>query len=563
MFESLSDGATEAEAKRPIDPLTIREELAALHRDLGNRVEELNRLFDVVPVGIAVAQDRDCQIIFANEVCERILRMPSGSNISSSRPDSRVPFKVYRGDHQLISGELPMQRAAREGMIVTERELLLKFDDGTENWISVYAAPLFDDMLHSRGCVAAFIDITEEKRVEKNLQAANDRLEERVADRTRQIEQQVDQLRRLAVMLTEAEQRERTRISRIVHDELQQLLTAARMRLQRGINKSDSEELKEQLYSVQALLDSANDIGRSLTSQLSPPIRQHAGFADSLRWLADWMEQTHELKVHFEIDDETDRLSGTHANFAFEAVRELLFNARKHSNVSEARLVADADDDFVRLRVEDSGRGMALAEDVLSGLPRHEGFGLWSIYERLEWLGGRMKVDSREGEGFVVELLVPAAGADLSDSAPAVDTPALSTPTPGRTMRVMLVDDHDIVRQGLVMLLEDESDIEVVAQAADGLEAINVARQVQPDVIVMDVNLPGMNGVTATKSIRQILPNVTIVALSMNDDASTQAAMMEAGAQAYLTKTAVSGDLVTVLRERWQQLSNAKNESGG
>ena len=116
------------------------------------------------------------------------------------------------------------------------------------------------------------------------------------------------------------------------------------------------------------------------------------------------------------------------------------------------------------------------------------------------------------------------------------------------SLRILLVDDHKIVREGLEAMLIEEQDIEVVGQAGNGREAVELAHKLEPDVIVMDVSMPVMAGDEATRQIKQHLPQIRIIALSMFDDPRTADRMRKAGAAAYLLKTAPSEELLAAIR---------------
>ena len=116
------------------------------------------------------------------------------------------------------------------------------------------------------------------------------------------------------------------------------------------------------------------------------------------------------------------------------------------------------------------------------------------------------------------------------------------------TTRVLLVEDHKMVREGLRLLLEHERDIEVVGEASDGRTAIDLVRACPPDVVVMDIGLPGLNGIEATKQIRAAVPAVQVVALSIHNDPRFVAGMFRAGASAYLLKTSAGSELIEAIQ---------------
>lgn len=117
-----------------------------------------------------------------------------------------------------------------------------------------------------------------------------------------------------------------------------------------------------------------------------------------------------------------------------------------------------------------------------------------------------------------------------------------------RMIRVMLVDDHLVVRNGLAALLRQERDLEVVAEAGDGKQAIERARQEQPDIILMDIMMPEMDGIVATRIIKSLLPDIKIVGLSLFEERQMRDSMMQAGASAYISKSEGAQTLVETIR---------------
>ena len=113
---------------------------------------------------------------------------------------------------------------------------------------------------------------------------------------------------------------------------------------------------------------------------------------------------------------------------------------------------------------------------------------------------------------------------------------------------VLLVDDHSLVRRGFRRILEDESDLAVVGEASDGAEAVRMARELEPQVIVMDCALPSMNGLDATRKILATHPGTAVLMLSMHSEETWVHQALEAGARGYLLKSIVDMELVTAIR---------------
>jgi two-component system response regulator NreC len=115
-------------------------------------------------------------------------------------------------------------------------------------------------------------------------------------------------------------------------------------------------------------------------------------------------------------------------------------------------------------------------------------------------------------------------------------------------IRVLFADDHAIVRKGLSMLVNAQSDMEVAAEAASGEEALREAQRVQPDVVVMDVSMPGMNGIEATRRLLEMLPRTRVIGLSMYKDLVYVRELLRAGASGYLVKDCDDAELLLAIR---------------
>ncbi len=116
------------------------------------------------------------------------------------------------------------------------------------------------------------------------------------------------------------------------------------------------------------------------------------------------------------------------------------------------------------------------------------------------------------------------------------------------TIAVLVVDDHALFREGIVGILNAQPDIQVVGQASDGLEALVMARDLRPDIILMDITMPGMDGIEAARAIKQELPEVRVIMLTVREENDRLFEAIKAGADGYLLKTIRAQQLVDMLR---------------
>jgi DNA-binding NarL/FixJ family response regulator len=120
--------------------------------------------------------------------------------------------------------------------------------------------------------------------------------------------------------------------------------------------------------------------------------------------------------------------------------------------------------------------------------------------------------------------------------------------SPHETTRLLLVDDHKVVRSGLRMLLENEADLTIVGEAGTGQEALQLVEQLQPDLVLMDIGLPDQSGIEVTAIIKQRWPHVAIVALTIHEDEEYFFKMLQAGVNGYVPKRAAPEELLTAVR---------------
>jgi PAS domain S-box-containing protein len=434
--------------------------------------------------------------------------------------------------------------------------------DGELRWVRVSARLIHDAEARPLRSIAVIEDITDRKGAEAALLRLAKDLERGVADRTKELTESHERLRALTSQLNLTEQRERRRLAADLHDYLAQLLVVAKMKLGHALSTMKASAVREPLQEAEGILDQALTYTRSLVAQLVPPVLEQFGLSASLLWLGEQMRR-HGLIVHVEVPSDPPPLTVDQAALLYQSVRELLMNVVKHANTSEATVVLTYEEGRMTVVVHDEGTGFVDTGDM------GDKFGLFSIRERMHALGGGFVIESTPEHGTTGTLLLalaptavnhesqPAADAFTAEAHVhrALDGHAVSHQASGplhaasrSSIRVMLVDDHAMVREGLKSILLGYADVDVVGEAGDGEQAVELAGRVMPDVIVMDVNMPNMDGIDATRRIAELYPGIGVIGLSVNATPQVAEAMSHAGARTLLTKESAAESLYLTIK---------------
>lgn len=498
----------------------------------------INKLMDTTPIGIAIVEkegkllgwNKEATKIFGRSESE-ILGTPLSRLFSRSESEKLKAF---------LKNNFPKPRTGLQESLSLERN-----PQNKRQYLSLTAAP-FTYSESEQALILAIKDVTERIRAQKELEEMNETLEQRVEKRTRSLLSYQKKLRSLASKLSKAEENVRQQLATEIHDNLGQMLAVNKMKLDSLQTYEMPVTLADRIEEIKEGVDDALNYTRDLMSDLKPPPSfDKEDVTEVLEWLAQKMNK-HGLNVTIEDDGQPKHAREEIRTVLLQCVRELLFNVIRHSEVKEAHLELSRTDEHISVIVEDKGKGFNPEKDTFDPA-QQTGFGLFNIRERMDLMGGSVDIDSEPGRGTKVQLIAPLKYGDKEKFTQYI-AQDIKPEKSAKKIRVMLVDDHEMVRSGLKNIVNAEPDLKVVAEAVDGREAIELVQKTAPDVIVMDVNLPNMDGIETTKKITSMKTDVRIIGLSLHDQQEIAKNIRNAGATAYLSKNEAFKTLCATIR---------------
>lgn len=501
----------------------LRELFERLRVQEREQAEAMRLLMESSGQGILTVA-RDGTIMAANRALESMLGWDRGELIGQTLdrlipPDLRTAHQAHEESYWSTPRSRPMGLGLR---LVAQRK------DGS-------TVPVEVSLNHVRTSSGdrAFAFVTDI--------SARRHAEDALAERTHELERRAAQLQRLASELTLAEQHTREQLAKSLHDHLQQILFSGRMKLDRLSKRLASRAAADTalLDQIRQELDEAIVVARSFAKELFPPMLHDSGLPAALVWLAGWTREKYGLRVQLTADPHANPARRDVRTLVFESVRELLFNVVKHANTDQVDVnLSTTPGGMLQIAIADHGVGFDPSVVFEPGHESDAGFGLLTIRERLALLGGRLDVSSAPGRGARFTLVAPCGAAEDTGVGHLPRHPSSrgSDASPARPLRVLIADDHPLVRDGLRQLFGEQPGLLVVGEATTGTEAIAMATALRPDVVVMDVSMPEMDGVEATRLIHALLPEVAILGLSTSERGDGPHPIEQAGAAAYFTK---------------------------
>jgi len=499
---------------------------AALKETLESKLHFARELIKAIPQSILVL-DEQLNIQSSNAEFSRRFHIPEeeldgkdlgdiARRLSSNIPDMRQELK------QLIS---------KSGHSHTEMEVKLEVpDEGLR--LMLFRATQID---HMRLVLLTMQDITDHRRQVSSL-------EEDLQKRNKELTRSYGKLKSLLLELSETEDRERDKLSELLHDDLQQMLVGVGFHLKVLEEELPKDpNLRRPLAEAESLLRRSVKVTRDLSREMSPVGPRDSSVAEVLRYMAEEMKNLHGLHVDVHVSEELHALDTAVRTLLIKAVKEMLLNIVKHAEVKQATLEAGREKDTLFVWVKDHGRGFN-PDEVLSK-SGGGGLGLFSIQERLNALGGHLNVDSAEGRGSRFKLEIPIQNPDAQPPQKVSKVEQAILQGQKGPVRVVLVDDHSSMRQALAEYLDRHECLNVVGQASDGREGVEVVAETRPDVVLMDLAMPELSGVEATREIKSRFPDIRVVGLSLLPDEGISETLKEVGMDTFLHKSALLSEV--------------------
>jgi two-component system NarL family sensor kinase len=365
-------------------------------------------------------------------------------------------------------------------------------------------------------------------------------------------------LRQLSGRLLQLQDEERRRIARDLHDVTGQkiaLLSMSLDRLGRLVGSQDSE-VEETFEETRDVVRKIGEEIRTLSYLLHPPLLDESGLASAVRWYAEGFQKRSGIHLSVNIAPGLGRLSMEVETALFRVVQESLTNVHRYSGSPDAEIRIFAENGELRLEVVDYGKGIeaGTARTSIDGIASL-GVGIPGMRERLRQLGGQLEVDfGKNGTRVLANVPLRLAEAEVSvpdDTESSVHDTTRDSDSASRSdarRRILIADDHEVMRRGVRGLLESHDEWAVCGEAFEGKEAVVKSRELRPDLIIMDINMPGLTGIAAAQQIRRENPSAKILFFSVHESAQTVREVVNAGAQGYVAKSRAGHDLVDAVR---------------
>ncbi|AUS28308.1 histidine kinase [Paenibacillus polymyxa] len=348
-----------------------------------------------------------------------------------------------------------------------------------------------------------------------HLLVSNYRQNEVIRNQKLVLEQYLSQIEQITLL------EERDRLSKDLHDTMGHSYTSIIMGLEILRTELATKDGEQKIDSLLQLARNSMEEVRAYLHQIDSP-QESLPLTVTLQQLAEEFQKHAQVNVRTRIIGEEYIVSKQAKMTFYRSLQESLTNAVRHGQSTEIIVSLHFEPQQTRLDVQDNGGGVEEWKD---------GFGLTAMKERATQLQGRVTVYSEKGEGTFISCVLPRL-VQLSDE----------------RIRLCIVDDHSFIRDSLHTILDGQEDLEVVGVAEDGEQAVELCRSLNPDLILMDLEMPNQDGIRATQIIKETWPDIRVLILSTFQDTERAKEIMRSGADGYLLKSIESRELAETIR---------------
>ncbi len=366
-----------------------------------------------------------------------------------------------------------------------------------------------------------------------------------------------ESLRQLSARLLQLQDEERRHIARDLHDITGQKLAMQSITLSQLLNRKSAAfdgESRRMLEECADLTKQLSEEIRTLSYVLHPPLLDEMGLSSAVKWYAEGFEERTGIAVDVSIASDFLRLPPEVEVTLFRVIQESLTNVHRYSGSPKAYVQVKSTSAEIKVQVGDFGRGMLPDRfDSITGASAPVGVGIQGMKERMRQLSGRLEIVSRPKEGTLVTAILPMSR--VRPKVPALSVSSKGAHADGRKSqdgsrrRILIADDHEMLRRGIRTMLQEETDWEVCGEAVDGKDAVDKTWSLNPDLVILDINLPVLNGLVVMRQILRDCPQTKILAFTVDDSNELVKEIKAAGAHGWLSKSKAGSDLVRTVRE--------------
>lgn len=479
----------------------------------------------------AATLDAEGVVLYANSRFAQILNIPVG-HLSGTSLQNNLSSEQREKLRKLI-------RQAHHRRSVAEFKL--EATEGRPKLVRFTLRPLKDSDIHKVGVVAT--ELTE-------LVEANEALKSNE-----------ESLRQLSARLLQLQDEERRNIARDLHDVTGQKLAIQSMALSGVLSRNSASLAAESQVALTESLAWNKEVAaeiRTLSYLLHPPLLDELGLSSAVKWYVAGFTSRTGINIETDIPPDMQRLSPNAEVAIFRVLQESLTNVHRYSESPRACVRLKNTADMIKIEIQDFGKGMETSKTTSANESVGRfGVGIQGMTERIRQLGGKLVITSGPHQGTLVMATIPFSSQAVMPAqaspglilSPSVLGTELAGPLEGTLRkRILIADDHEMLRRGVRNTLQTQLDLEICGEAVNGQDAVDKVKALQPDLVILDINMPVLNGLVAVRQILRYRPQTKVLVFSVHDSDQTVQEVHAAGAHGFISKGKDAQHLLRVVR---------------